>query len=261
MKIEQLEAKAQQIRLRTLDLIYQHKMGHLGSDFSCIDILVALYYDQLQDHRYVQSKGHAVEGLWAILEDLDYITKEEVDTYCQFGSRIMGHPNNKVKGIEVNTGSLGHGLSIGVGMALAAKQTQTNQKAFVLLGDGELAEGSVWEAAMAGAHFKLDNLVAILDRNHLQISGNTEDVMALRDVCAKWEAFGWKVIHVENGNDMSALIEALSSPALTDHPTMIVAETTKGKGVSFMENQAGWHHRVPSEDEYQRARQELGGSR
>lgn len=254
-------------RIDTLKLIKEAKMGHLGGDFSCADILVALYYSVMNvdsnncndpnRDRYIQSKGHAVEILWTILADKGYISKEQLSTYGQYDSQIIGHPNNLVNGVEMNTGSLGHGLSISVGIALGAKIDNKDYKTYTLLGDGELAEGSVWEAAMSASHYKLDNLTAIIDYNKLQISGKTIDVMSHEPLKEKWESFGWNVIEVENGNDIDSLLEAFNSEKINGKPKCIIAHTTKGKGISMAENVASWHHKVPSDDEFQRALEEL----
>lgn len=266
MEVIQLKKKAIEIRKEVLKMIDRSRTGHTSSDLSCTDILVALYYgvmnvnpkDPKMDNRdqYVQSKGHAVEALWAILADKGFFPKEELKTYSQFGTRLIGHPNNKVEGIEMNTGSLGHGLPVSVGIALAGKMDKENYHTYTLLGDGELAEGSVWEGAMAAANFKLDNLTAIIDRNKLQITGSSENVMAVENLKAKWEAFGWEV-HEIPGNDMGRLVGTLTAPNKVGKPKMVIALTTKGKGVSFMENQAVWHHKVPASDEYEQAMKEL----
>ncbi|WNN67627.1 transketolase [Lactococcus lactis] len=266
MEVIQLKKKAIEIRKEVLKMIDRSRTGHTSSDLSCTDILVALYYgvmnvnpkDSKMDNRdqYVQSKGHAVEALWAVLADKGFFPKEELKTYSQFGTRLIGHPNNKVEGIEMNTGSLGHGLPVSVGIALAGKMDKDNYHTYTLLGDGELAEGSVWEGAMAAANFKLDNLTAIIDRNKLQITGSSESVMAVENLKAKWEAFGWEV-HEIPGNDIERLVETLTAPNKVGRPKMVIALTTKGKGVSFMENQAVWHHKVPAPDEYEQAMKEL----
>ncbi|QNK55758.1 transketolase [Paenibacillus sp. PAMC21692] len=267
MDIQHLQMKAVQIRMDLLRMIHKAKSGHTGGSLSNTDIVTALYYrvmnieprrpkDPDRD-RFIASKGHAVESLWCILADLGFFPKEELDTFGQFGTRLIGHPNNKVPGIEMNTGALGHGLAISVGMALAAKRDNKRYRVYCLMGDGEQAEGSVWEAAMAGAHYKLDNLIGIVDRNRLQISGTTENVMGLDPLDEKWAAFGWNVVALD-GNDMGALVEALeAAPAAPGKPTLILANTVKGKGISFAENVAHWHHHVPSAEELERALAEL----
>ncbi|MDR2977319.1 MAG: transketolase [Streptococcaceae bacterium] len=266
MEIKDLQKTAVEIRKEVLKMIKTSGTGHTGSDLSCADILVALYYAVMDvdakkpemDGRdqYVQSKGHAVEALWAVLADKGFIDRTELATFSQFGSRLIGHPNNKVPGVEMNTGSLGHGLPVSVGIALAAKLDGKDYHTYTLMGDGEMAEGSVWEGAMAAANFKLDNLTAIIDRNRLQISGASESVMRVEDLRAKWEAFGWEV-HEVDGNDIAQLVEILKRPNVSEMPKMVIALTTKGKGVSFMENQAAWHHKVPSDEEYLQALKEL----
>ncbi|ADQ03917.1 Transketolase domain-containing protein [Caldicellulosiruptor owensensis OL] len=261
--IYELIKKSLKIRKQIVQMIYKAKSGHIGGSLSSVDILVTLFYRIMnldkgdESDKFVLSKGHSVEGYYAILADIGYLPEDELERYCQFGSILIGHPTNKVKGIEVNTGSLGHGLSVGAGMALAGKRKGKNYRVFVLMGDGELAEGSVWEAAMFAANYKLDNLVAIIDRNKLQISGGTEEVMKLEPLRQKWEAFGWKVFELD-GHNYEELIEILTKiPVEKDKPHLIIANTTKGKGVSFIENKAQWHHKVPTEEEYIKAIQEL----
>jgi transketolase len=259
--------KAAQIRMDLLQMIFHAGTGHTASSLSHTDILTTLFYDVMKfdvnnpkleaRDRYIQSKGHAVEAYYCVLADLGFFPKEELQTYSRFGSRLIGHPNNKVPGVEMNTGALGHGLSISVGMAMAAKMGPTPFRVFTLMGDGEQAEGSVWEAAMAASHYNLDNLVAIIDRNKLQITGSTEDVMSLEPLETKWESFGWDVISV-NGNDIEQLQNVLHKvPRAEGKPTLLMAYTVKGKGVSFMENVANWHHRVPTDEELRMAFGEL----
>lgn len=267
LDISMLEQKAKEIRKALVELIYRAKAGHIGGSLSSTDILTVLYYGIMHidpqnpqeptRDRFVLSKGHSVEAYWCILADKGFFPREELKTFSQFGTRLIGHPNNKVPGVEMNTGSLGHGLSIAVGMALAGKKDNATYRVFTLMGDGEQAEGSVWEAAMAGAHYQLDNLVAIIDRNQLQISGATENVMSLEPLEDKWRAFGWEVVAV-NGNDIKELYQVFSRiPQVKGKPTLIMANTTKGKGVSFIENKAAWHHRVPTPEEFELALQEL----
>lgn len=266
MEITALKLKALEIRKEVLKLIYHAKTGHTGSDLSCTDILVALYYqvmhvdatqpNMIDRDQYIQSKGHAAEVLWTVLADKGFLTKEELLTFSQLHSRLIGHPNNKVDGVEMNTGSLGHGLPVSVGIALAGKLDQRPYHTYTLLGDGELAEGSVWEGAMAAANYKLDNLTAIIDRNGLQITGASEDVMSVEPLDEKWRAFGWDV-HIVDSNDMVALVEVLSQPNQKDKPKMIIAKTVKGKGYSEAENQAHWHHKVPTEEQLAQAVSEI----
>ena len=254
-----LKLKACQIRQGVLQLIHEAKTGHIGGDMSVTDILVDLYYKQMnvspegmQDpdrDRFVLSKGHSVEALYTILADKGFFPKDELKTYSQYGSKFIGHPNNKINGIEMNTGSLGHGLSVGVGMAMAGKMDKRDYRVYVVMGDGEMAEGSVWEAIMAAGHYKLDNLCAIIDENGLQIDGRTEDVIGPAPFEEKFRAFGWHVISVD-GHDFTALKAAFDeAKTVKGMPTCIVAKTVKGKGVSFMENQAGWHGKAPNADQ------------
>ncbi len=266
ISIADLEARARDTRRHLLQIIYSAKGGHTGGALSSVDILVSLYYRVMKIRpgepkwedrdRFILSKGHSVEGCYCILADLGFFPESVLETYGRPGSVLNGHPTVKVPGVEFNTGALGHGLSAGVGMALAARMDNKDFRVFVLMGDGEQAEGSVWEAAMAGSHFRLSNLIAILDRNRLQISGNTEEVMALDDLRTRWASFGWKVKEV-NGHDIAGLLKALEEPEVGDKPTIIIAHTVKGRGVSFMENQPDWHHRVPNEIELAKALDEL----
>ena len=262
-----LETKARQVRRDLVTMIYEAKAGHIGGALSSADIMTVLYYSVMKVNpenpkwegrdRFILSKGHCVEPLYCILADKGFFPKDNLKTFSKFGSTLIGHPNNKNVGIEMNTGALGHGLPIAVGMALAAKMDKKDYRVFTIMGDGEQAEGSVWEAAMAGAHYKLDNLVAIVDRNKLQISGTTENVMSLEPLEDKWTSFGWNVISVD-GNDVSKLQEVLLSlPRVKDKPTLVMAYTTKGKGISYMENQAKWHHGVLNEDQFKLALKEL----
>lgn len=267
MTTQQLTAKSFALRRDVLDMIFRAKTGHIGGDFSVMDILVTLYYkhmnvspelaaDPTRD-RFVLSKGHSVESLYAVLADRGFFQKDDLITYSQYLSKYIGHPNNKINGIEMNSGSLGHGLAVSVGMALAAKMDNAAWRVYTVMGDGELAEGSVWEGAMAAGHYKLDNLTAFVDRNRLQISGSTEDVMAQDSQDARWSSFGWNVLHAE-GNSIDALDKAVeAAKAHKGQPTVIIADTTKGFGVSFIENRAEWHHKVPSQQEYEQATAEL----
>jgi transketolase len=206
--------------------------------------------------RYVQSKGHSVEALYAVLADRGFFPASDLETVCHYQSHYVGHPTRHIPGIEMNTGALGHGLPICIGMALAAKMDGAKYRVFTLLGDGELAEGSNWEAGLAAAHYKLDNLIAILDHNTLQITGHTREVMSTEPVDEKWRSFGWSVRTV-NGHDYAELTEAFTCPPEAGKPTFIIANTTKGKGVSFMENVAKWHHGVPSDAELKQAMSDL----
>lgn len=266
--IRDLERKACEIRMEVVRLVYTAGCGHIGGDMSEMEALVALYYKHLNcspekrkdpdRDRFILSKGHSVETLYCILADQGYFEKEELmNTYSGYLSRFIGHPNNKIPGVEMNSGSLGHGLPVAVGMALAGKMDQRNYRVYTVMGDGELAEGSVWEGAMAAGHYKLDNLCAIVDRNRLQISGTTEEVMSHRSLEERFMAFGWNVLSVP-GNHMAAMDSALTvARANVGKPTVIIANTVKGCGVSFMEDNVAWHHKVFSRDQYEQAMAEL----
>ncbi|MBL9210488.1 MAG: transketolase [Opitutaceae bacterium] len=261
-----LALKSFALRRRMLRLIHEAGAGHTGGGLSCLDLLNVLYYrvlnvspqtvDAPNRDRYVQSKGHCVEALYTVLADRGYFPDADLDTVCHYQSPYVGHPTRKIRGVEMNTGALGHGLPICLGMALAAKLDAASFRVFTLLGDGELAEGSNWEAAMAASHHQLDNLVAILDHNTLQITGHTREVMANEPLDEKWRAFGWEVRSVD-GHDYAQLTAALTTPPPKGKPLFILAHTVKGKGVSFMENVAKWHHGVPSEAELAQAITEL----
>ncbi len=266
-KISVLEEEAIEIRKRTLEIIYSASGGHTGGSLSSVDIMTALYYAVLKidpqntndpdRDRFILSKGHSVESLYAVLSRRGFIEDSVLDTYGKFNSILAGHPTRKVNGIEVNSGALGHGLSVGVGMALAAKRQGKSYRTFVLMGDGEHGEGSIMEAAASAGHYKLDNLTAIVDRNMLQISGNTEDVMTIEDLGKKYEACGWNVVEID-GHDMGVLVDTFNSaPTVKGKPTFVIAKTIKGKGVSFMENVAKWHHGVPSDEQLAEALEEL----
>jgi len=231
-----------------------------------VDILNVLYHRVLRvspatftdprRDRYIQSKGHSVEALYVVLADCGFFPATELETLCRYRSPFVGHPTRKVPGIEHNTGALGHGLSFSVGLALGAKMDQAGFRVFTLLGDGELAEGSNWEAAMAAAHYRLANLTAIVDCNTLQITGRTRDVMNFEPLAEKFAAFGWAVRQVD-GHDLAALTDALQAPLAAARPGVVIARTVKGRGVSFMEDAAKWHHGVPSDEEYTRALAEI----
>jgi transketolase len=258
MNLSDLKKTAALRRADAVTMIARAKTGHTGGAMSSLDVLTCLFYEVKRpgDH-FLLSKGHSVEGYWAILADLGFFPKAELNTYSQPGSPLIGHPNNKVPGVEMSTGALGHGLPIGVGMAISEKRLATDRKVFVLMGDGEQAEGSVWEAAMAGANYRLDNLWAVVDRNGLQISGSTEDVMALENFADKWRAFGWDVAEAD-GNDMGALVSYFTSDRPAGKPHCLIAKTVKGKGLPFAENRAEWHHHVPSAEQLATAYEALG---
>lgn len=267
--LKALKAKSFELRKDVVEMIRNAKAGHIGGDFSVMDILVDLYMRQMnistenmddpnRDY-FVMSKGHSVEAYYAVLAEKGFIDREQViREFSTFGSKFIGHPNNKLPGIEMNSGSLGHGLPVCIGMAIAAKMDKRPSRVYTVMGDGELAEGSVWEAFMAGGHYKLDNLCAVIDRNHLQISGSTEDVMSHENLEARVKAFNWNVIQV-NGNDLDELDAAFEQAKQTKGmPTCIIANTIKGfGGGDVMENKAPWHHKVPTDEEYQSIMAEL----
>ena len=267
MSIPQLRLKSEEIRKRLMEVVYKAKAGHIGGDLSSLNVLTALYMRVMNvdaanpkmdsRDRFIMSKGHCVEALYCVLEAKGFITKELVDTYGDYLSVLAGHPTIEVPGIEFNSGALGHGLSIGVGCAIAAKMDKKPFRTYVLMGDGEQGEGSIYEAAMAGSNYKLDNLVAMIDRNGLQISDTTENVMKLDSINERWTAFGWDV-HEVDGNDMEAIVNCLENIDYSNgKPHLVVLHTTKGFHVSYMENVLKWHHGVPSADEYEQAITEI----
>ena len=254
-------ARSFDLRRDCVDIIVAGGGGHIGGDMSMMDVLSYLYFDEMNispenmtdpnRDRFVLSKGHSMEAYYAVLCAKGFLNLEDVKkNFSKFGSKYIGHPNNKLPGIEMNSGSLGHGLPVCVGMALAGKMDGRDYRVYTVLGDGELAEGSVWEAAMSATQFNLDNLCAVIDRNHLQISGNTEDVMHQDSLQQRWVAFGWNVITV-NGHDYKAIAKAFADArACKGKPTVLIAETIKGYGSAVMENKASWHHHVPTQEEY-----------
>ncbi|WP_340114921.1 transketolase [Maribellus mangrovi] len=264
---KELQIKSVKYRLALLKYIKIAKAGHTGGSLSCTDILNVLYNDVLDvtpesfgdknRNRYIQSKGHSVEALYVVLADQGFYPESDLETLCKGGSKYVGHPTRKVNGIEFNTGALGHGLPISAGIALAAKKDKAPYKVFTLLGDGELAEGSNWEAAMMASHYKLDNLVAILDHNTLQITGTNREVNSPYPIDEKFRAFGWHVVEVDGNNiaDLRKTFHAVSE--VKGKPTFVIANTVKGKGVSFMEHVKKWHHGVPSDEQYELAMKEL----
>lgn len=269
---ELLRHKANEIRKDIIRMLGEAGSGHPGGSLSAADIVTVLYFHELrldperpdwpERDRFVLSKGHAAPVLYAALAERGFFPKEELMTLRKLGSRLQGHPDmRKVPGVEMSTGSLGQGLSVANGMALAARLDQRSYRVYALLGDGELDEGMVWEAAMAAAHYKLDNLTAFVDHNGLQIDGPIAEVMSPEPVADKWRAFGWHVINID-GHDLNQIVDALNeAKTVKGKPTMIVAETVKGKGVSFMENQVGWHGVAPNPDEVTRALAELDALR
>ncbi len=263
----ELELKSIQYRRKILSIIKQAKAGHTGGSLSAVDILNVLYnrvlnvspenFHEPDRDRFVQSKGHSVEALYVVLADKGFYPVAALDTLNQYQSHFIGHPTRKVNGVEQNTGALGHGLSLAVGMALAAKKDGRSYRVFTLLGDGELEEGSNWEASMSAAHYGLDNLTVIIDYNTLQITGPIETVTGITHLPQKFAAFGYAVREVD-GNcipELTAVFDQL--PFTPGKPNLILAHTTKGKGVSFIENQVGWHHHVPNDAEFAAAMLEL----
>lgn len=270
MDIKSLEKTAAEIRCGIIKAIHNAGSGHPGGSLSAADIVTALYFDEMNvdpkdpkmkgRDKFILSKGHAGPVQYSALAVKGYYPMEDFMTLRKLGSKFQGHPDmHKVPGIEMSTGSLGQGISAAGGMALANKLDNDPGRIYVLLGDGEIQEGIVWEALMSAAHYKLDNMVAILDHNGLQIDGRNEDVMTVAPVVEKFQAFGWNVIQID-GHDFEQILDAFKQArACKGRPTMIVAETIKGKGVSFMENNAGWHGKAPDEEQTKQALAELGG--
>lgn len=267
MESKELKRKAELLRRRLLTLIYQGGTGHTGGDLSVLNLLTVLYNHTLhvdpknpkmaERDRFVLSKGHCAEALYVVLCDKGFFGEEELEAYGKYGAHLGGHPDNTIPGVEINTGALGHGLSVGVGMALSAKMDQKDWKTYVVMGDGEQAEGSIYEAAMAANKYHLDNLVAFIDRNGLQISGSTEKVMPLESICERWTAFGWDVKTID-GDSVEDIVYALDHVDFTNRkPHLFVSKSTKGLGVGFMENVAKWHHGVPSAAQYEEALKDI----
>lgn len=267
MDAAQIQRLANRRRADAITMIHLAGTGHTGGAMSVLDILSVLYYDVLkvdpmrpdweERDRFLLSKGHCVEGYLAILADLGFFPKQNLKSFSQAGSLLIGHPNNAIPGVEMCSGALGHGLSAGVGMALAGKRMKRDYRTFVVMGDGEQAEGSIWEAAMAAANYGLDHLFAIVDRNGLQISGETEKVMALESFADKWKAFGWEVDEVD-GNDPAQLLDYFHWPKNHTKPHCLIAHTVKGKGLPYAENQAQWHHKVPDAQQLRAGYESLG---
>jgi transketolase len=264
---DELRLKSIYYRKNILKYIKKANAGHTGGSLSCVEILNVLYNRILNvspetftdpgRDRYIQSKGHSVEALYVVLADKGFFPESDLERLYRYGSHYAGHPTRKVNGIEQNTGALGHGLAFSVGVAISAKKDNLDYKVYTLLGDGELAEGSNWESLLAAAHYDLDNLTAIIDRNNLQITGKTEDICSIEPLEAKCRAFGWRV-EIVDGHDIAALTDVLHAiPFQAGMPNMIIANTTKGKGISFMENDYKWHHRVPDDEQYRQAQREL----
>lgn len=269
-EIEKLKKLCNENRKNVIKMVYNAQSGHLGGSLSAAEIVTVLYNkcmnlpklwkkgeDFENRDRFVLSKGHASAILYAVLAQVGYLSEEELMGFRIFGSRLQGHPCPICDGVEVASGSLGQGLSIACGMAMGLKLDKKQSKVFCLMGDGELQEGSVWEAFMHCSHQKLNNIIAIIDRNRLQIDGCTESVKGLDPLPEKVKAFGWEVVEID-GNDVSEVYNAIEIGKNSDKPFAIVANTVKGKGVSFMENNAGWHGKAPNKEQYEIALQELG---
>lgn len=267
--VERLEQTALKVRRHVVKTVYTAGSGHPGGSLSSADIITALYFHIMKHDpknpkwedrdRFVLSKGHAAPALYAAMAESGYFPVEELLTLRKLGSRLQGHPSmQKLPGVEASTGSLGQGLSVANGMALAAKLDRKLYRVYVLLGDGESDCGQVWEAAMAAAHYKLDNVTAFLDRNMLQIDGHTERVMSLEPLAFKWKSFGWQVLEINGHNFNEILSSAEEAKDIKGKPTMIIAHTTKGKGVSFMEGAVGFHGKAPNREQYEQAMRELG---
>ena len=268
MTNRELTVLAYELREKTVDVITGAKAGHIGGDMSVMDILVMLYFRHMNispknmndpdRDRFVLSKGHSVESYYTVLAEKGFFDYETYrDSFSRYGSEFIGHPHNTIPGVEMNSGSLGHGLPVCVGMALAGKMDEAPYRVYTVMGDGELAEGSVWEGVMAAGHYRLDNLCAVVDRNGLQISGATEDVMSQEPLCTRFESFGWYVVDGA-GNDMDALDAAFTeAKAEKGQPTVVIAHTVKGCGSPVMENRAPWHHKVPNAEETTQIKHDL----
>lgn len=270
MNIMELQEHARHIRQNIIRMVYSAQSGHPGGSLSSADILSYLFFEEMDINkenvntidrdRFVLSKGHASPLLYGTLCEKGFLTQEDILTFRKINSKVQGHPNmNMTPGVDMSTGSLGQGLSAGVGMALANKLDKNNHRIYVLVGDGESEEGQIWEAAMSAAHYKLDNLCAVLDFNGLQIDGKITDVMNPTPLDEKFKAFGWHVICIDGHNFEEIKAAFDEAKATKGQPTLILAHTLKGKGVSFMEGEAGWHGKAPNEEQYHIAMKDLGG--
>ncbi len=269
-KVEHLTAQAREIRKDIISMIYASQSGHPGGALSCTDILTVLYFDVMKldpknpkdpsRDRFVLSKGHACPAWYSCLAEKGFFEKSHLNTLRQFGSILQGHPDmKKTPGVDINTGSLGLGASEAIGMALEGKFTKKDFHVYTVLGDGELNEGVVWEAAMSAGKFALDNLTYFVDYNHLQIDGTTEQVMPLEPLAQKFQSFGWETIDID-GHNIEEILSAIEKrKSIKGKPVCIIAQTVKGKGVSFMENERGWHGKAPNEEQYRQAMKELEG--
>lgn len=269
MDKELLVSNSKEIKKNIIEMIYKAKSGHPGGSLSCSEIITYLYYENMNvsvenpkdenRDRFVLSKGHAAPALYAVLAQKGYFPKDELNSLRKMGALLQGHPDSKhINGVDISTGSLGQGISNAVGMALGLRTLKKPSKVYTILGDGELQEGLVWEAAMAAGHYKLNNLVAIVDNNGLQIDGKNEDVMNINPIDDKFRSFGWNVVICNDGNDFDSIDKAFTeADKHSDKPNVIIAKTIKGKGVSFMESEANWHGTAPNEDEKNRAVKEI----
>lgn len=270
LSVQELQEKARKVREDIIEEVYSAKSGHPGGSLSIADILTVLYFREMKINpenpnwedrdRFVLSKGHCSPALYSCLANRGYFPIEDLKTFRNINSYLQGHPDkNKVPGVDMTTGSLGQGLSCANGMAIAGKMNQRDYRVYCVLGDGEIEEGQIWEAAMAANQYKLDNLCVIVDNNNLQIDGTIEEVMSSYPIDEKFRSFGFQVIHID-GHDIDEIIKALEvAKNIKDRPTCIIAKTRKGKGVSFMENQAGWHGKAPNQEQYEQAIAELKG--
>ena len=270
MNIQELKQHASHIRQNIIKEVYEAQSGHPGGSLSATDIVTALYFDEMDitketlsttnRDRFVLSKGHASPLLYAVLCEKGFLPEDELNTFRKINSRLQGHPNmNYVPGVDMSTGSLGQGVSTAVGMALSNRLDENHKRVYALLGDGECQEGQVWEASMAAAHYHLDNLCLIIDHNRLQIDGEVAVVMNVESLEKKFEGFNFHVVTID-GHDFTQILNAFKEARNTKgKPTVIIANTIKGKGVSFMENQAGWHGVAPNKEQYEQAMKELGG--
>jgi len=267
-EVDKIKNCATEVRKSIIEIVTKAKASHIGGSLSSVDILAALYFKILSINpknpadpnrdRFIMSKGHCCSALYATLAHKGFFSKNKLNKYCSDGGSMWGHATlNSVPGVDATTGSLGHGLSIGVGMSIALKRNNKKSRVFVLLSDGECDEGSIWEAALSAHQFKLDNLVAIIDYNKIQAFGRVEDVIELEPFADKWSSFGWSVKEID-GHNIKQIIETLEKvPFETDRPSVIIAHTIKGKGVSFMEDKLEWHYKSPNPDEYKIAMKEL----
>jgi len=269
--LESLKEVTKAVREDIIRMLTESGSGHPGGSLSAVEIMTTLYFNEMNvdvqnpkdpnRDRFVLSKGHAAPVLYSVLAEKGFFNKEELMKLRKLGAMLQGHPNmTYIPGVDMSTGSLGQGISAAVGMALAGKLDKKSYRVYSLLGDGELEEGQVWEAAMSAAHYKLDNLTAFVDFNGLQIDGDVSDVMNPNPIADKFIAFGWNVIYLQDGHDLVAIKNAIEeSKNVKDKPTMIVCKTIKGKGVSFMENEAGWHGSTPNKEQCEQALNEIGG--